>query len=199
MIKIQNASILDILPHTFLTDEGRALAAAIQRLTAEFYTLISALLFWGDLENASTVVLDALARELDCPFYSDDLSDDQKRSMIAAAFEYNNRIGTVSSITGLLAGAFGNGTVTEWSEYNGDPYHFRAEVFSAAERAVTINGYELLQSKVDDVKPKRAKLDGVTITRGVDNNMYIGIAYLKKTRCFVVPAAQMPDEERGYN
>lgn len=198
MIKIKNASILDILPHTFLTDEGRATAAAIKRLTGELYTKFAALLFWGDIENASPIVLDALARELDCPFYSDDLSDDQKRSMIAATFEYNERIGTVSSITGLLAGAFGNGIVHEWNEYSGDPYHFRAEVFSAADMQITSGGYELLQSKIDDVKPKRAKLDGVTITRSLDNDIYAGMFYFKKTKRFVVPAAQLPDTERGY-
>ncbi|MGN0163588.1 MAG: phage tail protein [Candidatus Ornithomonoglobus sp.] len=198
MIDIKNASILDILPYTFTTDECRAAAIAIQRMCSEFYNRFSALLFWGDIEHTTPVVLDAMAAELDAPFYTTDMPVEQKRSMIAAAFRYNSHIGTVSSIENLLAAAFGGGKVVEWFEYSGVPYHFKLTVESSPPLSITKAGYELVKKKLDSVKPKRAKLDEMIITRNADNSIYIGVEYVKTYKRFIVPAAQVPDEERGF-
>lgn len=191
MIKIKNASIIDILPHTFLTDEGRALAAAIGRLTGELCKKITAIVFWGDIENASPVVLDALAQELDCPFYSDNLSDDQKRSIIAATFRYNSHISTVGAVQEILNAAFGGGKITEWFDYDGEPYHFKLNLPIAfgkkyISREVIENFYKILEK----AKNKRSKLDDFTIYAIVDFAFNIvSVIADKKNRSIVPPAA----------
>lgn len=117
MIKIRDCEILDILPYTFKTPRRQALSKALLKVRTQCYDTMSSVLFWGDIENADPALLDAMAAELDCAFYSSDMSVEQKRSVIAATFEYNSKIGTVSSITALLAAAFGKA--------NGEGYGLR--------------------------------------------------------------------------
>lgn len=199
MIQIKDATLLDILPHTFDTDNDKALSAAIASLSTFLYTQLSSVLFWADIENADAATLDAMAAELDAPFYSSDMSDTQKRSVIAAAFAYNSRIGTPSSITELLSAAFGNGTISEWYNYGGDPYYFKADIVSQPPLSVTRAGYELFISNLDSVIPKRAKLEKTVFTRSIDCNFTHATGFMKTYRKFTVPAGQMPDEERGIN
>lgn len=199
MISIKDVTILDILPHTFKTDEYKALSKAIAALTSLFYKQMSSVLFWADIENASPELLDAMAAELDAPFYSNDMQEEQKRSIIAAAFTYNSRIGTVSSVKGLLTAAFGGGNISEWYEYGGDPYYFKTDVTSKPPLSVTRAGYEMFIKNLDAVKPKRAKLEAAVFTRKIVNNIPTGIGIIKTYRKFTVPAGQVPDVERGFN
>lgn len=199
MISIKDVTILDILPYTFKTAEYEALSHSIASLTALFYETMSSVLFWADIENASPALLDAMAAELDAPFYSSDMPIEQKRSIITAAFVYNSRIGTVSSVQELVAAAFGGGNIAEWYEYGGDPYYFKTDVTSKPPLSVTRAGYEMFINNLDAVKPKRAKLDAAVFTRSAESKIDVGIAVIKTYRKFTVPAGQLPDEERGFN
>lgn len=183
MIDIKNAAILDILPDTFLTAECKAFSAAVQRLAAELYKKTEVMLFWGDIENASSVVLDAMAAELDAPFYASDLPVEQKRSIIAASFAYNSRIGTVGAVQTILNAAFGGGEITEWSEYGGKPYHFKLNLpvdFGGKfiSRALIENFYKMLEK----AKNKRSKLDEFTIETiaNLTLNIVVTLGKIKK-------------------
>lgn len=199
MIHVKDVEILDILPHTFKTDEYTALSKAIAAMTALLYETMSSVLFWADIENASPELLDAMASELDAPFYSADMTIEQKRSVVAAAFEYNSRIGTVSSIEELLSAAFGNGVITEWFNYGGDPYYFKADIISRPPLSITRAGYDLFINNLDAVKPKRAKLEKTVFTRTIECNIKHATGFMKTYRKFTVPAGQLPDEGRGFN
>lgn len=199
MIKIKDVSILDILPHTFKTDEYKALAAAIKRLTVALYEKVSRAIFWASVTNVTDeTLLDIMAAELDAPFYSTDMPIVQKKAIILGAFEYNRKIGTVSSVNGLLAAAFGGGTTEEWSKYGGDPYHFKVIVKSEKPAVITAAGMKLVTSKIDSIKPKRAKLDGIIITRDIEQKIYAGVTYQKTYKRFIVACGQIPDNERGF-
>ena len=200
MINIDTATILDILPHTFLTDECRAVAAAIQRMNAKYSTVFTGLLLWGDLANAPDNTLDALAAEVDAPFYETELTPERKREIIYAAFARNSRIGTVQSITELLTAAFGDGKLEEWYDYGGEPYHFRIDIITEYPKSITQKGFELLINNISKLKPIRAKLDGTTFTRTTRSEpVYISIGLMKRHKKRIIPAATPQDEERGYN
>ena len=199
MINIRDAQILDILPHTLKTDEYKALSKAIKMLNAYVYDTLSSVIFWADIDNASPAVLDAMAVELDAPFYSAALSNEQKRSVIAAAFAHNSRVGTVSSMTNLLAATFGGGEVRQWYEYGGEPYFFRVNVESVYPAYVTQEAYDTFVSNLNKLKPVRAKLDGTTFTRTTQSEpVYIGLGIMKRHKKRIIPAATPLDEERGY-
>lgn len=198
MINIRDAETLDILPHTFKTDEYKALSRAIKALNAYVYDTLSSVLFWADIDNASPAVLDAMAAELDAPFYSADLPDDQKRSVIAAAFIHNSRVGTVSSMTNLLAAAFGGGEVEQWYEYGGGPYYFRVNVESVYPAHVTQEAHDAFISNLNKLKPVRAKLEGASFKRTLTNKIYVSAAVLRRRKKSAIPAEKLNNYERGY-
>lgn len=198
MIKIDTATILDILPHTFLTDECRAVAAAIHRMNTKYSTVFTGLLLWGDLANAPDNTLDALAAEVDAPFYETELTPERKREIIYAAFARNSRIGTVQSITELLTAAFGSGRLEEWDDYGGKPYHFRIDIITEYPKLITQKGFEMLANNINKLKPERAKLDEISFQRELTSKSYTGIGILCRRKIISIPAEKYNDEERGY-
>lgn len=173
MIELKDASLLSLLPFTFKTDEGKALDAAARYLLDTAYKTTRKYLFWGDIKNADAAVLDAMAAEIDAPFYSTDMDADRKRAVIAAAFEYNSRVGSVSAVKELLAAAFGGGEIAEWFEYGGEPYYFKVSLESAS---ISEFMYGYFLREIEKVKPKRAKLEGfdVKLQSDADAAVYTG-------------------------
>lgn len=179
MISIRNCEILDLLPYTFKTPRRQALSKALMKVRAKCFDTMSAVLFWGDIENASPVVFDAMAAELDAPFYSGDMDNERKRAIIAAAFEYNSRIGTVSSINELLTAAFGGGSISEWYEYGGQPYYFKANISRTDDTSINYNNYSYFLKMLEKIKNKRAKLEDISINNNLKNDMYFGGAVVR--------------------
>ena len=189
MIRIKDVTITDILPYTFKRERHIALSRAIAALTGKLYAELSSVLFRADISNAAQVVLDALAAEFDAPFYSTDLSDEQKRAIIAAADEYNSKVGTTGSIQKLLEAAFGNGVITEWFDYGGDPYYFKINVNNKYPGALTRDGYKTFFKNIEKVKPARAKLEDLHITHNTEGNQYAAAGIIKTYKKITVPLA----------
>lgn len=193
MVRIRDCETLDLLPYTFKTPHYQAFSRAAAKVRAMCYDAMASVLFWGDINNAAPDLLDVMAAELDSVFYSSDMTTEQKRAIVAATFEYNSKIGTASNMTALLTAAFGTGEVEEWFEYGGAPYHFRLAVLSSPKSAISPTGYKLLENRLDAIKPKRAKLDGVIFKRMMQNNVYVGIGVIKSYKKSVIPAGNLPD------
>ena len=164
MIHIKNVAILDMLPFTFKTQRGIALSRAIKALTVKLYDNMSSVLFWADIDNASPALLDAMAAEVDAPFYSTDLAEEQKKSIIKAAFVYNSRIGTVSSVEGLLSASFGKGKISEWFNYGGAPYYFKIDLYDNHDGRISGDNIEMFFTTLEKIKNKRSKLEVLDIS-----------------------------------
>lgn len=190
MIAIKDVEILDILPYTMKTTETQAISRAIKSITTQFYSKMSNVLFWGDIQNSEDFLLDAMAAELDAPFYNSAMPVDKKRAVIQAAYDRNSRIGTTSMVQELLTAAFGGGKVLEWYEYGGKPLYFKTNVNSEYPSAITHEGLELYVNNIGKIKPLRAKLDAGTFSHDVTGTAYIGIGILKIYENICIPALQ---------
>lgn len=162
MIKIRDCEMLDLLPYTFKTPRRQALSKALMKVRAKCYDTLSSVLFWADIENASPELLDAMAAELDAPFYSNDMPEEQKRSIITATFNYNSRIGTVSSVQKLLTATFGGGKISEWYEYGGDPYYFKIDI-NGEQINPTLSDYKYFTEMIRKIKNVRSKLENLNV------------------------------------
>lgn len=171
MIHIRDVEILDILPYTFKTPEYMAMSKAIKSLNQDFYDTMSSVLFWADIDNAAPEILDLMAAEVDAPFYSIDMTLEQKRASVAAAYKYNRTIGTTASVENLVSAAFKTGEVSEWFEYGGEDFYFKLDI-SRDDSVFLPAEFEILFKKLNAVKPKRAKLDYVRMDSSVDENIY---------------------------
>lgn len=188
MIKLKDVEILDLLPYTFKRNPRYiALSKAIKTMFDVLYNQNSRSNFWADINNAYPEILDAMAAELDAPFYFTSMPDDQKRTIITAAFAYNSQIGTVGAVQSILNAAFGGGEIVEWVDYNGKPYHFKLNITidhtkQYLSKEIVENFYKLL----DKVKNVRSKLDALTIETSAMGALYIG-GIIQKHKVITLP------------
>lgn len=161
MIDFKDAEILDILPFTFKKPREIAMSKTIKQITAIFYAMVCQFDFWVNIDNITNeTLLDAMAAELDCPFYATDMPIEQKREVIKATKEYNSHVGTVGAVQTILKAAFGGGEVSEWFEYDGLPYYFKVNISKDfARKYVSREMVEYFYKMLEKAKNKRSKLE----------------------------------------
>lgn len=183
MKKVNDVEILDLLPYTFKDPKDIALSKALKKATTYVYDVLSSnVILWADIDNAKEEFLDVMAVELDCPFYDVNMTIEQKRAIVKSSFAYNSRIGTVSSVKKALEATFGGGNVSEWFEYGGDPYYFKAEITRSDNIATSYNNFDYFIKVLEKVKNKRSKLEGITINERLKGNLYFGGAVVRTKR-----------------
>lgn len=122
--------------------------------------------FTGTLPNmpraaaiAAVVANGGKAWELNALWYDYSESLDVKRQQIAGAMTFYDRLGTPYAVLSAVKAVYGDGMLSEWFEYGGDPYHFK--VFTTNSTALTENKSKFL-ALLSAVKSLRSVLDSVT-------------------------------------
>jgi P2-related tail formation protein len=126
MSNIYDVKLLDLLPPNLRGDTD--IIAASKAIDPEFYALANSIknvLTFGDIDNASSEVVDNLARELKTPFYDTNLDLSMRRELVKNALIYNMTKGTPYTVESVITNAFSKSVLQEWFEYGGNPYCFR--------------------------------------------------------------------------
>lgn len=125
-MKITTLEILKLLPE-FMRDDAavKGLANAVDAILAEPAKSIKTARSWDQIDNMTDEQLDELAYELNIDWYSSDMAIDNKRAVIKNSDKIYMKHGTKWAVEKVLEDVFGGGCVTEWNEYNGEPFHFR--------------------------------------------------------------------------
>ncbi len=181
MMKIQNSDFYEILPDSFKNTETRcvayALSKAVQRLCAAARD-VSVMAGIGEL---SENILDYLAVELRAPYYKPDMSQEKKADIIAATLPWFLGAGTKAALENLLQKAFGGGRVTEWFDYDGDPFHFKVAINSSGNDFDNNNFMSDLAEIVNRAKNARSVPDEISlyseINTDADSAPFIGAAF----------------------
>lgn len=192
MIDFKDAEILDILPFTFKKPREMAMSKTIKQITAIFYAMVCQFDFWVNIDNITNeTLLDAMAAELDCPFYATDMPIEQKRDVIKAAKEYNSHVGTVGAIQTVLKAAFGGGEVSEWFEYGGLPYYFTLNIpVDFGGKYVSKEMVENFYKMLSKAKNKRSKLDELTIEAVAEFGIGMSVVVGKRHRRSIIPSTK---------
>jgi phage tail P2-like protein len=172
MIKLQTASLMDILPANLQADED--LSAAAMALDAELQSLavdISNLDLFSRFNDWTDTEVDELAWQYRPPYYDPDLPLEQKRLLVKNAIPFHRKKGTPAAVEDLITLLFGEGRVEEWFEYGGVPYHFQVTTNNAD---VTTTRAEEFIRAVESVKRLSAVLDRVTISQAEELGLYFG-------------------------
>ena len=117
--------------------------------------------------------LDDLAWELNIPWYETNASIAIKREVIKSSDQVHMRLGTKWAVENVIRTYFGNGFVTEWWEYGGEPGHFQVNSSNPSLNNERFNEFLHLLSKV---KRASAKLDSVVISLSGELQLYAGVA-----------------------
>lgn len=164
MINVRDVTISDLLPYTMKTPKNIALSKAFGEMTRYLYDTLQSVVFWADIKTASDMLLNSMAAEIDCPFYENGMSIEQKRELIEVSDIYNSRTGTTSAVDKLIAAAFKNGNIQEWYEYGGNPYCFKINMDSELSKS-EMNDFNYFFSMLRKIKNARSKLEVINISK----------------------------------
>lgn len=159
-MKLQDIDLARLLP-AFMQRDGSnlALAAAASDTLRRLARDIAKLSTWDALHLLSTEELDALATELNVPWYDKAFSDTQKRALLLHSDQVHRRLGTVKAVRDTVASVFGEASIEEFHQYGGRPHHFRINVAHAATLSAE-NEAKLLRM-LGHVKRKSQWLDSI--------------------------------------
>ena len=122
------SNVLKIMPHSLKQDEFtvamvEAFEIQMQELHEEFIELCDFI----NLVTENEKVIDMLAFERHVDFY-ENLSLAEKKNVVKDALKIHMKKGTKFALTQIFENLFLEGRIVEWFEYEGDPYHFKAEI-----------------------------------------------------------------------
>lgn len=129
MIKLTDARLTDALPKTLAEQPWvQALAEASRKMRRRVMAYADRTRLFCDIDEASEEALDALAVELQTPFYKNDYPLTVKRQIVKNSTLYYIRSGTRGAVEELLADIYQGAEVEEWFEYGGEPNYFRVAI-----------------------------------------------------------------------
>ncbi|MDR1902917.1 MAG: phage tail protein I [Treponema sp.] len=105
------------------------------------------------------LLLDLLAWQFHCDFYSPDLSIETKQELILKSLDWHTRKGTPSVVEEIVSTIFSRAKIEEWFEYGGFPYRFR---IATEENMPDENTRNKLITAINSVKNTRSYLDALT-------------------------------------
>jgi phage tail P2-like protein len=90
------------------------------------------------------------------------VTETEKRNLIKKAIEIHRTRGTKHSLIKVLETLNVDGDITEWFEYDGDPYHFKVRL-NVFNRPINESTENKLISLINDYKNVRSHLEGIEV------------------------------------
>ena len=175
MIDLYNGELLDMLPSQMSKEThqiclSHALRAGIQLVMDRAYVTRTQAFIDGLPER----ILDVLAVELHTPYYSEDLSIDQKREIIKRTLLWHLTAGTPSAMRELIGIVIGEGDIEEWPDFTDPP--FTPGTFDIlTDVRITEKIVETFIAIIERVKNERSHLRRLHIHRRMDAHWYVGV------------------------
>lgn len=173
-MKLGDLDFKRLLP-AFMRDDGAVtgLSLALNEIVPQLEGSIQTLSTWDSIDLLSEEELDALAWELNILWYDVGANIDTKRDVIKNSDLVYRRLGTKWAVESVIKSYFGDGYITEWFEYGGQPGRFRVYT---ANPSVSEERYGEFLNLLEKVKRASAKFDGLYITLTGQMPLYAGMA-----------------------
>ena len=151
MIKLSGSRFTDIMPENLAEQtEIQALAYAVGRQVEKLLAYADGARTYAAIYAVPEKVLDLLAVELRTPSYDENFSIKVKRTLM----------GTPAAVNRIIETIFQAGHISEWWEYGGKPYHFKAYTTNPA---ITSDDVEEFKRVLGTVKRLSAWLDEIVL------------------------------------
>ena len=173
MRSLATVSLSEILPANLLTDPF--VSALITSFDQEFHLLVedtAKILLYQGLDGQPASVLDELAWQFAADFYDQSLSLSDKRVLISEAIYWHSKKGTPLAIQRVIDLVFGEGSVEEWFDYSGEPFHFR--VLTTGGKFPSGEEYSALTRMVQLVKRASAIFQSITVEQSSQQSLFFG-------------------------
>ena len=169
---IDKVSMLDLLPPYMQNDTTViGLCAAADHIFKSLYGCIKKMDFYNYLELLSEDDLDYMAGAMNIPWYKRSDSKEVKINVIKNSDQIFWTLGTVAAVEKVFTDIFGEGAVSEWFDYGGDPYHFKMLVQNPNITGSDVNEFV---KTIKNVKRSSAILDNVEIALSAECRLNYG-------------------------
>lgn len=197
MANIQDVSLSKSLTPALAADSRMvSVTDAVEKELLEIAAKRALLYLYANIDNLPEQVINLLAWQWHVDFWDNELSLEQKRNLVKNSIRWHRRKGTPSAVEEVVSAILEGAIVQEWFEYGGEPYHFRVVKINGQ---VTAEMYPKLKKAVDTVKNTRSWLEGVSLSRNVNSDIFYGIMQGTHTKVDIFPAAfTMPDIEAAH-
>lgn len=158
-MKLNDLEFIKLLPQFMqedATDQG--LAEAVSYVLSEVFDDTDTLRIWDMTMSLNEKQCDELAWELDIAWYDSVADLDVKRQVLYDAISVKKKLGTVSAITNVISAYFESGYVSEWQEFDGQPFTFSV---MTENEAVTSEQFEKMTARITQSKNVRSRLAGI--------------------------------------
>ena len=173
-MKTYDLEFVKLLPH-FMRYDGSiiGLSKATDEIIGVFDKAARVMTTWDKINELPENELDDLAWELNITWYNKSAPIDVKRELILNSDKVYQKLGTKWAVENVISTYFGEGFISEWFEYDGEPGHFR--IFSS-NPTVTDENLTQFMDVLNKVKRASAHLDGVFITLTCRMPLSAGVA-----------------------
>lgn len=174
-MKLTELEFRRLLPQFMQNDDAvKGLSLAMDIIIPQLSNSVKTLSTWDQIDNLTEDELDELAWELNILWYDIGADIGVKRELVKNSDKVYQHLGTKWAVENVVNSYFGEGYISEWFEYGGEPGHFR--VYSTNP---TLNNERLAEflNLLDKVKRASAKLDGVLITLTCQMPLSAGVAF----------------------
>ena len=163
MIDYYNGQLTDIMPVNMRNEQTIAISYSVQKALQKLLNYVETCAIYGALEKMPDHILDLMAIELRTQYYNQNAPRKIRETMISKTMEWYMKGGTGSVLAEYLATVYGGGGITEWYEYNGEPYHFKAMVLVDETVSVPIEECRKIIEKITAYKNVRSWLEALIL------------------------------------
>ena len=175
MMKLENLDFIKLMPRFMQDDKAvQGLAAAVNDIIPGLAASLRKLSTWDCIDDLSDAELDELAWELNIEWYDKNAPIEVKREIVKDSDITHKTLGTKWAVERVINTYFGDGEISEWFEYGGEPGHFQVHSSNP-----TINNARLTEflALLDKIKRASAKLDAVVISNSGEAVLSAGVGF----------------------
>ena len=161
MIKLSDSRFTDIMPYNLASQpEVQAIAYALGKQISSLCAYADSARLYAAITTIPEPALDALALELRTPAYAQHYKLTVKRTLVQGALTFYMKMGTPYAINKIIEAIFQTGHISEWFEYGGEPFHFKAHTTNSS---ITQDDVEEFTQVLSTVKRLSAWLDDIIL------------------------------------
>ena len=158
---ITAGNLLATLPPVLQGDsEMLALATSIAEALSARPEEIRKIQIYTLIDELPEEILDNLAYDFKVDWWDADYTIEEKRATLKSSWIVHRRLGTPSAVITAISAIYPDTQISEWWQYNGDPYHFKL-LIDATYEGVDPDKHARVLSKVNFYKNLRSVLDEI--------------------------------------
>lgn len=171
---LSELEFLRLLPEFMRNDAAvQGLSVGLDIIIPPLSESVKTLSTWDQIDKLSEAELDELAWELNILWYDHGAPIAVKRELVKNSDKVYRHLGTKWAVENVINTYFGEGYISEWFEYGGEPGRFR--VYSS-NPSLTQERLTEFMNLLDKVKRASAKLDGIFISLTCQMPLAAGVA-----------------------